>query len=480
MARGLSQDGARTLAHRYFPSFLRQREEVEKLDKWHRGEQDNDLYTPTGSNSEYLGLQKSAPNSWASLIVTAVVQNAELTGIRMPGKDTDLMGWRSWQRNRMDAKQPRLYRGSCAHGLAFVKATKAKDPITGEPMSRWRLVSAQNMAIFFGDDDEWAMFGIEAQPLTGPLGGEGLGGWVVTLTDEVNDYTLICKTPGGMGKQDWDYVSHTPHGAPVVPIVQYAPNIDIDGRANSDLQGLLPLLSRIDQNTFDRLIVQRFGAWKVRYIAGMTPPKTPEGEAAKKLQLAVDKILIAGDKDTKFGTLDSTSLDGYISSNDSDLRELSALSQTPPHHLLGLSSNLQAESLAAAEKGLQSKSREHRLSWGESHEQLFRLDAYMRGDMTEAMAYEMESRWRDTESRSLEQAAMALGMLATNLKVPVELLWERIPNWTAFDVKRAKELVGNNGLDALIEQAIGTLQQQNDGTPAPGQGGSGGASLGNR
>jgi hypothetical protein len=409
------------------------------------------------------------------------VQNAELTGIRMPGKDTDLMGWKSWQRNRMDAKQPRLYRGSCAHGLAFVKASKAKDPITGEDMSRWRLISARNMALFFGDDDEWAMFGIEAQPMSDPANGGDTGGWVVTLTDEVNDYTLLCKTASGLAKQDWTYVAQESHGAPVVPIVQYAPNVDIDGRANSDLQGLIPLLSRIDQGTFDRLIVQRFGAFKVRYIAGMDPPETPEGEAEKKLQLAVDRILVAGDPDTKFGTLDATDLAGYINATASDLRELSALSQTPPHHLLGLSSNLQAESLAAAEKGLQSKSREHRLSWGESHEQLFRLDAFMRGDAAEAQAYEMEARWRDTESRSLEQAAMALGMLATNLKVPVELLWERIPGWTSFDVKKAKELFGEGGLDKLIDQALGTLQAEaTGGKPAPGQGGSGGANDGPR
>jgi len=475
MARGLSPDGAKTLAHRYFPAFLRQRDEAQELDKWHRGEQEGQLHLPPNATEEYTALGEASSNSWAGLIVTAVVQNAELTGIRMPGKDSDLKGWKSWQRNQMDAKQPRLYRGSCAHGLAYIKATKAKDAFSGDTMSRWRLVSAQSMAAFYADDDEWPMFAIEASELSSPLG-TPTGGWLVTVSDEVYDYTLICKSSSGGTLSDWTYATKEEHGAPVCPVVQYAPNIDIDNRANSDLQGMLPLLSRIDQDTFDRLIVQRFGAWKVRYVAGMTPPKTKEEEAAAMLKLSQDSILVAADKDTKFGTLDATELAGYIAARDSDLRDLSALSQTPPHHMLGLASNLQAESLAAAEAGLQRKSREHRLSWGESHEQLFRLDAYMRGDMAEAHAYEMEARWRDTESRSLEQAAMALGMLATNLKVPVEMLWERIPGWTPYDVARAKELVESGGLDTLIEQALTDLQatQTKDVKPPEGQGGSGG------
>ena len=101
---------------------------------------------------------------------------------------------------------------------------------------------------------------------------------------------------------------------------------------------------------------------------------------------------------------------------------------------------------------MQRKGRQHRLSWGESHEQLFRLDAHMRGDVEEALAVEMEVRWRDTESRSLEQAAMALGMLATNLKVPVEVLWERIPGWTDGDVERAKVLIDTGSVDTMIQK----------------------------
>lgn len=451
MAKGMSQQRIRELAHEYFPSFLRQREKAIEWDMWHRGEQHSSLYIPTGAEPEYKELASKSPNAWGGLLITSVVQNAELTGMRMPGSESNLKGWTSWQRNRMDAKQPALYRGSCAHGVAFVWAEKSKDPLTSEVMSKFHLASAMDMAAFYHpDDDEWPEVAILAAPLITQLGVQE--GWTVRVFDSERVYFLECKGEG-WGLDAWTYIDDRPHGAKVCPVVRYAPNMDINGRANSDLMGMVPLLSRIDQDTFDRLIVQRFGAWKIRWIAGMVKPSTTEQAEAQKMKLRMESILIAEGKDTKFGTLDATDLAGFIAARDSDLRDLSALSQTPPHHLLGLSSNLQAESLAAAESGLQRKSREHRLSWGESHEQLFRLDAHMRDDAVEARAFEMQAKWRDTESRSLEQAAMALGILATNLKVPVEMLWERVPGWTDNDVERAKKLVLNGSVDALIAEA---------------------------
>jgi len=446
----MSQGAVRGLAHTYFPSFLRQRMQAEELDKWHRGEQKSSLYIPRGAEPEYEELASKSPNAWAGLIVTSVVQNAELTGMRMPGSEQNLKGWATWQRNGMDAKQPALYRGSCAHGLAFVWGEKSTDRLTGEPMSKYHLASAMDMAAFYHpDDDEWPEIAILAAPTTSALGIED--GWTVRVFDSERVYYLACKADGQSVDQ-WVYISEDLHGSRVCPVVRYAPNMDINGRANSDLMGILPLLARIDQDTFDRLIVQRFGAWKIRWIAGMIKPTTSSEAEAQKIKLRMESILIAEGKDTKFGTLDATDLAGFINARDSDLRDLSALSQTPPHHMLGLASNLQAESLAAAESGLQRKSREHRISWGESHEQLFRLDAHLRRDEVEARAYDMQAKWRDTESRSLEQAAMALGMLATNLKVPVEMLWERVPGWTDSDVERAKKLATSGGIDALLAE----------------------------
>ena len=450
----MKANDVKIMAYESMPSWLRQKRQVEILDSWFRGEQADSVYRPKTATDEYDNLKVKSPTPWLNLVVTAVTQTAFLEGVRRGASNDNMDAWSAWQENGWDARQAALYRATCAHGLAFATALPGVSPLTGDKTAIMRPVSARRMAAFYEDDsDEWPYMAMDCQPYLNEMGTQA--GWTVKLYDEVAIHYLSCKGDGE-SLTDWTYISYEIHGQKVPPVVRYANLLDADGRATSEIGPLIPLASRIDQDTFDRLIVQRFGAWKVRYIAGLAKPENQSDAEAQKMRLRVEDLLIAGDPDTKFGTLDATDLAGFIAARDSDLRDLSAVSQTPPHHMLGLSSNLQAESLAAAEAGLQRKSMERRTSWGESHEQLFRLAASIRGNAAEARAFDMEVRWRDMESRSLEQAAMALGMLATNLKVPVELLWSKIPGFTDYDVERAKSLVESGSIDELIAQMTAT------------------------
>jgi hypothetical protein len=67
-------------------------------------------------------------------------------------------------------------------------------------------------------------------------------------------------------------------------------------------------------------------------------------------------------------------------------------------------------------------------------------------------AYDLEVRWRDPEVRPLSQAADALGKLAAQVGVPLEILWSMIPDWTDSDVERAKSLVNTQGFDQLLAE----------------------------
>jgi HPt (histidine-containing phosphotransfer) domain-containing protein len=129
------------------------------------------------------------------------------------------------------------------------------------------------------------------------------------------------------------------------------------------------------------------------------------------------------------------------------------VTQTPAHELLGSLANLSAEALAAARASLSAKVEERKHSFGESWEQTLRLAAHINGDADAARDFQSQVRWKDTEIRSLAQAADALGKLATMLGVPVELLWEKIPSWTQQDVERAKALAAQGGgLEALMRE----------------------------
>lgn len=478
------------LAHLHWPSFLDSRAKALKLNSWLRGEQydadpfDTDsryhgqVFYPrqdnAGRSAEYDNLASLTPSNYAGLVVTTLAQTALIEGIRMPKSQENLESWKTMQRNRWLMKQSAIHR--CAIGLstAYGVAMPGEDPLTGARMARMTGKSPIRMAAFYdADDDEWARLAIEAEPyeLQGSNGAVVETGWRVALYDEAAKHYLIVKGDGH-DRQHWEYVSHETHPLGVTPVARCVNRLDLDGNATGEIEPVLPMLRRIDQDTFDRLIVQRFGAWKVRYIAGMAKPTSQEAANLQAIKLRVEDLLISGDPNTKFGTLDASDLKGFIDAHDADLRMLSAVTQMPPHHLLGLSSNLQAEALAAAESALQRKSTDFKLNASEFHEQMARMGAVIQGNLEEANAVDLQVRWADTESRSLTQAADALGKLAVQLNVPVEMLWEKIPGWTDSDVERARDLVESG--DA-IDQIIAALNQgeqeaQEPAEPASGDG----------
>ena len=474
----MSEAEAIATAVSYFPSYLRSRNQASMLASWMDGkqydfaeEQDEDergygrAYSPDkrGTEDEYENLRGLSPSNFAGLIVASVAQMAYLEGISRPGQTGVLPAWETFQRNKWGSRQSAIHRGAVGQGVAYGVVLPGEDPLTGQKMSKMLGKSAVTMSAFYDDDDdEWPVLAIEARPTKVQIsesrtpvaiGVNGMNGWAVKIYDAYVMHRLVCEGDG-TEPQQWKYVETIKHGMPVPPVARCANRLDLEGQTRGEIEPVLPLLRRIDQDLFDRLINQRFGAWQVRYIAGMAKPNTKGAEAAQALKLRVEDLLVSSDPKTKFGTLPAGPIDPQISATDADLRLLSAITQLPPHHLLGLSSNLQAEALAAATEGLQRKAFDFRTNAGEFHEQMARLVAMAEGDLITAAAWDLRVRWRDTESGSMSQAADALGKLAAQLQVPLEMLWERIPGWSDADVQRAKELVENGQLEQLLQQLV--------------------------
>lgn len=454
MARAMTQNSAKRMAHMWFPDFLEQRAETVVYDQWARGEQERSLYIPKhyNTNDEYDDLIERSPTPWLALGISSLVQTIFLDGIKREGSNDVLKSYDIWRQNRFNSRQNALYRGAMAHGQAFVQSLPGDNRLTGEPTAIWRGLSALTTAAWYEyPGDEWAQFAIHAEESADP--DTGNPGWTVELMDESAIYRFAVEG-NGENLTDWTYITTEEHDSGVTPLVQYANTTDLDGRNTGEIQPFIPLAKRIDQSLFDRLIVQRFGAWKVRFITGLQRPQgmTEAQAQADLMKMKVNDFLVATSDKTKFGTLDETQLAGFISAREADIRDYAAVSQIPPYMLLGLSANMQAESLAAARSALMAKSAERKEGFGESHEQLWRLSAKQTGNMEEARAFDLEARWRDTEVRPLSQAADALGKLAAQVGVPLEMLWSMIPNWTDADVQRAKDLVSSGGFDVLVAE----------------------------
>lgn len=469
------------MAVTYFPAFLRQRKQAIRLGKWCTGQQyqlyagadgvleaatdDVDYgraYAPTGTDStddEYENIRSLSPNAFGRLIAATVAQTAYIEGISRPGTQGNLPIWNTLRRNRWMSRQAPVHRTAVGQAVAYGVVVKGEDPISGEPMAKMMTRSPEVMAAFFDtDDDEWAKIAIEAYPRfekmneSDPMSSAIWAGWTVAIWDAGVVYRLSCRG-NGETEEMWTYISYDIHEMPVCPVVPCYNQIDLHGRATGEIEPVLPLLRRIDQDVFDRLITQRFGAWQVRYIAGMAKPKTGAEKRAQKLRLRQEDILISTNEKTKFGALPAGPLQPLDSITYSDIKMLAVITQLPSYQFTGLNDNLAAEAVSAAREGLSRKSFDFKTNAGQFHEQMARLAAMAEGDMVTALAYDLKVRWRNTEldDMSLSEAATGLGQLATTLKVPLEMLWEQIPGWTDDDVQRAKAMAESGQLQQLLD-----------------------------
>lgn len=412
------------------PRLDKQRQDVEKIDKWYRG-QNEEPWMPRQADPEYRALAKLAPSRWLSLVVTMLVQALYVEDFQSSDGVTS-PAWQIWQANGMDSRQIALHRAAVAHGQSYGTVTP------GDMGPKMRGHSMRQMVTMWDDaaEDEFPQYAMRRR------------GNRIRFYDDAAIWDLrLAEAQAGETAKATILGEPIEHPAKVCPVVRFANTIDLDGRCDSEIENLIPLAARIDHDTFDRLLVQHFQAFQVRVLTGLVKPDDADEAAAEKLRLKHEDLLVLESPDSSASVLPAASMSGHTETRDSDIRDLAAAGQVPAHHLLGSLVNLSAEALAAAESGHQRKVTERKHTLGESHEQFLRLAATMAGDVETANDFTAEVRWADMESRSLSQVADALGKLSTMLGVPAQVLWDRIPGWTAQDTTKAKQLLDDG--DAL-------------------------------
>lgn len=416
-----------------FPGWEAEKDRLDRIDRWYRWEQEA-ITLPRKATLELRQLAELSRVPWLSLVVTATAQAMYVDGYRSqldPAGGRSVGGevsppYRTWLANGMDRRQIAVHRAMLAYGYSFVTVLPGVDPMTGEPQSVMRGVSPRKMFALWDDpaEDDWPLYAMRVME-------SSRQSHLVRVYDDNATHTLRVEDTGSKV----EYLG-TPevHEAGVCPVVRYANMLDLDGRTPGEVEPYIAAASRINKTAYDRMLTQHFASWKVRTVAGMAQPDDDETANRKKLQLRQDDILIAEDPDTKFGTLDETSLDGFIAAHRSDVETLAAVSQTPTHELTGQMANLSAEALAAARASLNQKVVERQKSAGSSHAQALRLAAALAGDDEYAADVTGRVTWQDMEIRSMSQAVDALGKAATMLLIPPSALWSRIPGVEKSDV----------------------------------------------
>jgi len=438
------------------PLYQAEQEQLDYIDRWARWDHD-DPHAPRASTTEYKELIGRSQTPWLSLVVTATAQSLYVEGYR-DAEGNDSPAWEYWQRNGMDRRQMAIHRAAVGYGSAYTTVLPGKDPITGESIPVIRGYSPREMMAFYDLEEldaDWPEMALRVINV-------GDNQRRIKLYTPDNGIITMTETSTG----DLTVINREEHGTPgLTPVVRYANILDLEGRTVGEVEPYISVAARIDQTSFDRLVTQRFSSWIVRTVTGMSEPETDEEGRAVALQLRQEDLLVAESPDTKFGHLPASDLQGFINSKEADIRDLAAVTQVPPHQLIGQVSNLSAEALAGAEAAHARKVDERRHSFGESHEQTLRLAAAVAGDMVAARDIESQVRWKDVESRSLAQTADALGKLAQMLQVPPKALWERIPGVTQQDVAAWEQMAEEDAMSLLAAELTNGLTAEQPGVP---------------
>lgn len=405
-----------------WPLWQEERDRMLRLDRWYQNRlrSGTDLPKLKKGTDEYRALQRIAATPWAKLIVHSVTDTLHLQGIMDGDGQLDEELWRVWEVNGMDGKQSAVWEGAGALGRSYVTAVPGVDELTGERIPKLVVSSATRTLTFYEDpaNDDWPLYAMVGQPARAE---DGTAFWRMKVYDAERVWTVDVQD--GKAK----YVEFAEHGAGVVPVVQLAPNIDLEGRTVGEVEPYIDMIARLNQTTLDRLIVQRFGAWVVRWATGLVVPEgaenDPEAAAALKMRLGIEDILVSPGKDTRFGTLDPTPMDPYVTVAEWQARELAVLSQSTPSQFVGQVENLSADAIAALNAPHRGKVSRFKNRLGEQAERLFRLIGVYQGRTVD---YSAQVLWKDTESRSLSQLADALTKLVQGLQIPPDQFWPAV------------------------------------------------------
>jgi hypothetical protein len=418
------------------PAFNKERQRLDRIDRWLRWDPEQPRL-PRNTDREIKALQKLANTPWLNLVVTTVAQMLYCERIYSGDRPADELKamWKPWQRNNMLVKQIALHRAALGYGLAYTGV------LSGVGGARISGISPRDGLAVYGDpaEDEFPMYFIRVT--TQP------DGRMIRVYDEEHEYFMSTE------KGVLTYLEPRPHGSEVTPFVRYANQLDLEGRAPGDIEPLIPSAQRLNKTDYDRLLVQHFNSWKIRTATGLEDPADDEAAANIKLLLRQQDILTGGEG-VQFGTLDETSLEGFIKAHDSDLESLAATSQTPTT-AFGKLINVSADGLVEARASLYAKRDERQMTFGSSHVTTLRLAAHVEGRHDDAEDFSVHAGWANTESSTMSQAVDALGKAAQMLGVPPRMLWDKIPgiDWETAESWRI-HAAANPSADERLADAV--------------------------
>lgn len=368
-------------------------------------------FSTEGYSQEFGRMLEEIVDNWLPIVVEAVSERMRVEGFRFGGTEDDKEAWDTWQRNQLDADSELHHNANLRDGVGSV--------------------------LVWGDSDDNPIITIEDahQVYVELMAGSrrhrrfAIKRWVDEWDDNTEFINLYA--PEALykfvrkGSLQLKETVHNPMG--VVPVVPFYNRPDVTpGAYRSELKDVISTQRQINKILCDAIVASEFAAFRQRWAAGVEVEKDDKGKPINPFVSNVNRVWIAEDAATKFGSFEATDLQNYVSLLENRVQSIASRTRTPPHYLLGQSGTFPSgETLKATETGLIAKTKSRMRHAGEGWEEVQRLAFKVKGDERRANFYRAETIWADPESRTEAEHVDAMLKLRS-LNVPLRQLWEDV------------------------------------------------------
>lgn len=416
---------------------------------------------PSAYSDVYRRLLRLARTPWGRLVVDIVSERLKVKGFQIGDSTaTDAELWDLFRINRMDALQRQVHREALAIGTSYVSVWE-DDEKEAQPKMVFESGMSMTHEAAPGDPNETSA----AQKV-----------WYDTVTGLVRctlylpDATYKWASAQGVDEAGWrnsitregSNINWAPAGevveneTGVVPIVPFVTRPDWEGYGNSDLEDLHDTIARIDHLTANTLLAIELGALRQKWATGLEIPEDPDtGEAVEPFKVALDRLWVSEDPETKFGSFEQTDVRPYLQAISDAIGQLSAVSRIPTLYFnqSDLSNPPSAASLEASETGLINKVRERADRFAESWETVASLGAWHAG-RKDVRAADVFTLWTDPRTRSEAQTVDAATKL-NSIGLPWEATMEFI-GYSPTEIERLKAQRAGDTFQRLLNSPIPT------------------------
>jgi hypothetical protein len=363
---------------------------------------------PTGNRKmreTYHRLQRMSRSNYTGLVAEAVRERLSVMGFRTGSagsEKTDEEAWRIWQANSLDADSAIVHHQAGALGRAYViVGPDPKDSTTP-------IITPESPLQVIHESDPIRPRKLLAAMKTWVDGIQNRQLAILYLPDQIV-YFRAVKAGGEISAWQATAWELDPENGPVpnpldvVPVVPFVNRRARRPMGMGEFEDVTDIQDRINVTALDRLVTQAMQAYRQRWVKGVEV-EDENGNPQRPFDPGADLLWVVPDADAAFGDFQATDLKPILSAASADIRDLAAISRTPPHYLLADIANVSGDALAAAESGLTSKVKDRSVEFGECWERVIRLAGQYVGT---DVGQDSTVVWMDPERRTLAELADA-------------------------------------------------------------------------